>query len=102
MDYAKFKAQFAGYQIVGATLFHMWDQGMSVEEARAKLEARGVAPGAKWRGRGISNVNLKYALVRHLLQFFGRMSARRLTEAQQAFIADLKDRALNMKTPLDN
>lgn len=92
MDYAEYKTHFQGFQIVAATLFHFWEQGLSIEEAKEKLRARG-ANDSQFRARGISDINLKFALGKHLLQFCERMDARRLTDSQQAMITDLRDRA---------
>lgn len=92
-DYAEYKSHFAGFNIVGPTLFHFWQQGMSVEEAKEKLRSRG-ANNMQFQARGISDINLQFALGKDLALFCARMSAKRLTDSQKQFIANLLDRAM--------
>ena len=93
MDYAEYKIQFSAIEYHGPELYHMWSQGMSVEQAKAKLAARGRSPSGKSQGRGISDLNLRMGLSKAVIMWCNRVKERRLTEAQKAFVDDARERA---------
>ncbi len=93
MQYEEYKQNFIGFNYQGPELYHLWAAGTPVDAAKEKLAARGRTPGGKFRGRGISDLNLRLGLAKAVILWCDRMAQRRLTESQTAFVAEAKERA---------